>query len=469
MTTTIAQIDAWRAVLSENAKLEFKAATKEFDFKKLCKYCVALANEGGGNLLLGIRDRPPRKVIGTMSYRNPAKAETDLFQKLNFRVDIESVSHPGGRVVIFHIPSRPSGTAYAFEGAYWMRSGESLVPMSEDRLRKIFSESQPDWLSHAAKTDCDAGAVIELLDTQSYFDLSGAHYPTKRAGVLERLENEGIIKRKGKGWLITNFGAILFAKQLDHFGNLAYKAPRIIVYDGKGKIKTKADKSHNTGYINGFESLFGIINNLIPSNEVIKQALRREVKMFPPLAVRELIANALIHQDFNETGGAVMIEFYDDRMEISNPGEPPIPPDRFIDVYKSRNERLANIMRRFGICEEQGSGVDKVISDVETFQLPAPDFRVAHQRTSVVLFAPQHLKQMNQKDRIRACYQHCCLRYVMNDQMTNSSLRDRFKLSKNKTTTASTIIKATMKDKRIKLANPEQQSNRYRKYVPFWA
>src|SRR5205823_9914990 len=128
------------------------------------------------------------------------------------------------------------------------------------------------------------------------------------------------------------------------------------------------------------------------------QSLRREVKMFPEIAVRELVANALIHQDFAESGTSVMIEIYDDRMEISNPGKPFIPPDRFIDEYQSRNERLADLMRRLGICEEKGSGIDKVVHSAEVYQLPAPDFRVGERRTIVVLFGHKRFEEMDRTD-----------------------------------------------------------------------
>jgi ATP-dependent DNA helicase RecG len=114
--------------------------------------------------------------------------------------------------------------------------------------------------------------------------------------------------------------------------------------------------------------------------------------------------------------------------EISNPGAPSIPPDRFIDGHQSRNERLADLMRRLRICEEKGSGVDKVIQAVEAFKLPAPDFRVGVRRASALLFAHKDFDEMDRNDRIRACYQHCCLRYLMNERMTNQSLRARFKL-----------------------------------------
>ncbi|MHB9022484.1 MAG: ATP-binding protein, partial [Halothiobacillus sp.] len=211
------------------------------------------------------------------------------------------------------------------------------------------------------------------------------------------------------------------------------------------------------------------IYGLVPSNEVIEQALRREVKMFPEIAVRELVANALIHQDFTQTGTSVMIEIYDDRMEISNPGKPFISPDRFIDEYQSRNERLADLMRRLGICEEKGSGVDKVVQAAEVFQLPAPDFRVGEKRTSAILFSHKVFEDMDRNDRIRATYQHCCLRYVMNEKMTNQSLRERFNLPEKKAEAVSRAIRDSVEAGKIKLADPEQASLRYRSYLPFWA
>lgn len=469
MATTPQQIDMWRGARSEHQRLEFKEAKTQFDNRKLYKYCVALANEGGGYLLLGIEDQPPRRVVGTAAFDDLVVMAAKMFQTLGFRVDLEEVQHPDGRVLVFHIPGRPAGTVYDFEGAYLMRAGEELVPMSEDRLRAIFAEGQPDWLLEPALKDCDDDRVVQLLDTQSYFDLLHLPYPVNRSGVLARFENEKLIQRAGARWTITNLGGILFAKKLDEFDRLARKAARVIVYEGTNKLKTKLDRPGTKGYAVGFQGLVEFINGLVPSNEVIEQALRREVKMFPEIAVRELVANALIHQDFSESGTSVMIEIYDDRMEISNPGKSFIAPDRFIDEYQSRNERLADLMRRLGICEEKGSGVDKVVHAAEFFQLPAPDFRVGERRTTAVLFAHTEIDDMDRNDRIRASYQHCCLRYVMNERMTNQSLRARFKLPEDKAATVSQIIAATVDAGKIKLADPTQSSTRYRHYVPFWA
>ncbi|HLH20047.1 MAG TPA: hypothetical protein VKX45_22670 [Bryobacteraceae bacterium] len=86
-----------------------------------------------------------------------------LFETLGFRVDVEEVPHPDGRVVVFEIPSRPRGTAYHLDGAYLMRSGEAPVPMSEDQLRRVFAEGKPDWVEEYTKTGLSAQEVIEFL------------------------------------------------------------------------------------------------------------------------------------------------------------------------------------------------------------------------------------------------------------------------------------------------------------------
>lgn len=469
---TLDTLQQWLTTPVENEHLEFKEAKQQFDTTKLLRYCVALANEGGGQLVLGVADRPPRRVVGSQAFvaasdLNDIKAR--IVEKLHIRVDVVELLHPDGRVLVFEIPSRPLGQPLGFDGAYLMRAGEDLVPMTPDQLKRIFAEGEQDWCLKTAMTGCDGDKVVQLLDTQSYFDLLNLPYPATREAVLERFAGERLIERTSEGWIITNLGALLFAKKLEQFDKLARKAPRVIVYEGTNKLKTKTDKPGTKGYAVGFQGLVEYINGLVPSNEIIEQALRREVKMFPEIAVRELVANALIHQDLTESGASVMVELYDDRMEISNPGKPFIPPDRFIDEYRSRNERLADLMRRLGVCEEKGSGVDKVIQAAEVYQLPAPDFRVGEVRTSVVLFAHKDFEQMDKSDRIRATYQHCCLRYVMNEKMTNQSLRERFKLPEKKAESVSRAIRDSIEAGKIKLSDPDATSLRYRSYIPFWA
>jgi predicted HTH transcriptional regulator len=207
----------------------------------------------------------------------------------------------------------------------------------------------------------------------------------------------------------------------------------------------------------------------LPQNEVIEDALRKEVKLIPEIVARELVANALIHQDFMVGGASIMIELYPNRLEISNPGEPIVPVERFIDGYQSRNERLADMMRRMGICEEKSSGIDKVIQAAEFYQLPAPDFRTGHRRTVVIIYGPRDFEEMDREDRTRACYQHCVLKWVMSERMTNQSLRERFHLPESKSASVSQVIAAAIDTGMIKLDEKVGSSRKYARYLPFWA
>lgn len=465
MNFTPEQVNLWCATGGENQNLEFKEAKAQFDNKKLYEYCVAIANEGGGHLVLGITDKPPRKVVGTAAFNDPVGTASKLFDAIGFRVDIYEVNHPDGRVLVFHIPGRPRGSAYAFQGAYLMRVGSQLRPMSEERLRRIFEEGRTDWIDSTTKAGLSAQDVIQSLDTQTFFDLLHQPYPTEQKGVLEKLTSERLIEAQENTFSILNIGAVLLAKNIQDF-DVYRKAPRVVVYDGVSKSKTKSDWTGTKGYAVDFRNLVDYILAQLPQNEVIENALRKESKLVPDLVIRELVANALIHQDFAESGTSPLIEIYDDRVEISNPGEPIVPVERFIDGYQSRNEKLADMMRRFGICEEKSSGVDRVIQAAEALQLPAPDFRVEFRRTSVTIFGPQPFNKMDRANRIRACYQHCALQWVLHQQMTNQSLRKRFGLSESSTNTVSQIISATIEQGLVKLDEAASKSRKYARYLP---
>lgn len=242
-----------------------------------------------------------------------------------------------------------------------------------------------------------------------------------------------------------------------------------MVYQGKGKLETKLDQTGSMGYAVGFQRLVKYIISQMPQNEIVKDALRKEIKLVPDIVIRELTANAMIHQDFSKTGAQIVIDIYSNRIDISNPGEPIVPTDRFIDGYQSRNERLADFMRRMGICEEKGSGIDKVVHTAEVFQLPAPSFQSSGIRTQVTIYGPVKIAAMDKADRVRACYQHCCLKYVMSERMTNQSLRQRFGLPESKSAIASQAIAATVDAKLIKPDEKVGTSKKHARYLPIWA
>ena len=199
------------------------------------------------------------------------------------------------------------------------------------------------------------------------------------------------------------------------------------------------------------------------------RALRKMVPMYPELAVRELVANAIIHQNFFIQGTSPMIEIFDDRMEITNPGSPLIDKERFLDYPPtSRNERLASFMRRIGVCEERGSGYDKVVWQTEYFQLPAPEIDVYNNHTKVTLFSHRPYAQMTKEDRLRACYLHACLKRVNREYMTNASLRERFAIPQKNSSMVSRLLNEACESRLIKITE-DSTSDKNRRYLPYWA
>lgn len=241
MPTTPSQIDLWRGA-PETQILEFKEAKATFDREKPNEYCVAIANEGGGHLVLGVSDVRPRPVVGSWAFPNLVDTVNEVFQRVGFRVEAEEVAHPGGRVVVFTIPSRPRGTAYHLAGRYLMRSGSSLVSMSEDRLRAIFAEGAPDWLEEPSLRALDEQEVIDRLDTQAFFELMKLPYPSDRVGVIARLVGQRLIDQADGVFAIRRIGGLLLAKRLEDFPDLARKAPRVVVYTSNSKLETRLDQ-----------------------------------------------------------------------------------------------------------------------------------------------------------------------------------------------------------------------------------
>jgi len=254
------------------------------------------------------------------------------------------------------------------------------------------------------------------------------------------------------------------------FERIKRKAVRVIIYEDINKLNAKLEQIGKKGYASAFEGLINFITSQLPTNETITKIFREESKIYPEVAIRELVANAIIHQDFNISGASVMIEIFKNRIEITNPGTPLIDIYRFIDAApQSRNEAVASFLRRVKICEERGSGVDRVIFNVELYQLPAPEFIREENATKVILYSYKDLSKMSKEDRIRACYQHACLKYVQREQMTNKSIRERFKISDKNYPMASRIIKEALISKLIKDADPKSNSRKHAAYLPFWA
>ena len=320
-----------------------------------------------------------------------------------------------------------------------------------------------------AKKDLSGDEVLHLLDYPTVFKLLNIPLPETKTGIIEKLAEENLIHKRASCYDITNLGAILFASDLNKFSLLSRKAVRVIFYKGNDRIDAIKEQTGKFGYAIGFEGLVNYISERLPVNEEIGKTLRKETPIYPEKAIREFVANALIHQDFSIGGTSPMIEIFKNRMEISNPGKPLIDVLRFIDHTPiSRNEMLASIMRRMNFCEERGSGVDRAIAQCELYQLPAPDITKDDICTKVTMFAPQSMRQMNKEDKVRACYQHCCLQYVAGGKMTNETLRGRLSIAASNYSIASRIISDTIAAGLIKLED-SSKSRKYAQYIPIWA
>ena len=429
-------------------------------------------------LVYGIEDTT-HDIVGTSFSPRQTKIgnqelENWLATQLNPRIDfnIYEFEFEDKLFSLFRI-SATRNTPVSFKGEYFIRIGSYKKKLDDhpERERKIWQiDKQSVFENGIAKKNLSVDEIIRLLDYPKFFDLLKLPLPSNRDGILERLIQEKMVSKNGHGYNIKNIGALLFAKDLNEFETISRKAIRIIFYDGDNRIKTKKEIESRKGYAVGFDDLIEYVNNSLPSIEIIDNALRKTIPEYPMLAIRELFANALIHQDFSISGTSPMIEIFQNRIEITNPGKPLIDPLRFVDHNpESRNEIFTRYMRRLNICEERGSGFDKVIFECEINQLPAPEIIIGDRYTRIILHGRKSFALMDKRDKIRACYLHSCLKYVSGDYMTNQSLRQRFNINEHNYTMASKIISDCLKEGLIKDYSSDSKSKKFAKYIPFWA
>lgn len=447
---------------------------------KFARHLSAFSNcNGGGYFVFGIDD--DGKILPEFS-----KSEIDeILQRIgnignnnmnvSLTIDHAIITYEGINLLIVHVPENENKPIHLrgkdiMESSYKRTSGQT-VKMSTAEVKALLAYSLnisfEDQIAHIGLTREN---VLNNLNYPDYYRLLSKNQPGSLDQVITDFIEEGFIKKSiNESYKITNLGGILFAKRINDLNSIKRKPIRVIIYKGQNKIEALKEMEGKKGYASGFEGLIAYIMDKFSVNEVIVNSLRTEVKMYPEIALREFIANALIHQDFSLTGTGVMVEIFTDRIEITNPGVPLIDTNRFIGANpKSRNETLASMMRRLRICEERGSGVLRAVSAIETYQLPAPKFEKGDDYTKVVIYSHKRWKDMDRDDKIRACYQHTVLEYLTNRKVSNNSIRKRFNIKDEKHTIASRIISDTIEAGLIKLGNPESKSKKHATYIPFW-
>ena len=478
----LALVDQLRAQPAETSLAEFKESYGDpAGIGKLISGISNAARITGSNcgyIVWGVRDSD-HAVVGTVFDPATAKHKRQplefwLHQRLRPSVAFafHALEHPEGRMVLLEVPAAPTAPV-EFERTAYDRIGSATPRLADnpERQRALWDQLRSNaWETGIALPFADADRVLARLDVESYFGLLDLPSPGSAERILSALEQDRLIASDvGGKWNIHNLGAILFAKDLRDFPpSLARKAVRFVVYDGDGRADTvthREDFPH--GYASGFEALNEHVNTLLPAPEDGDAPIRGARALVPPMAIREVVANALIHQDMTVGGAGPTIELFRNRLGVTNPGTPLVTPERFIDFPpRSRNEALASLMRRFGLCEELGTGVDKVIAAAEEVRLPPPEFQAEANATRTTLFGPRRFARMTTEERRRACYQHTVLRYLDGDRMRNATLRERFGVAEHNSAQISGVIRHAQD---ADLIRPADRARPRAGYVPFWA
>lgn len=449
---------------------------------KLCRHISAFANmPGGGYLVFGI-DNKTGQVLGI------DKSKTDnIIERLAslcrdgvtplVKLDHSIETYRDKEVLFIYVQESAIKPVHLVSRTIedsFIRSGGTTRKASRQEVGALMLNSKsPNWEElHSSKLLTDL-EVITLLEYDKILELLGKPIPSDMSEILKWLEDEKmIVNVDGKGYYITNFGAIAAARDLNKFDGLVRKTVRLIKYEGKNKVGASKEFPGRKGYAGGFESLITFIQGLLQDSEVIKNALRVDTSIYPEIAIRELIANILIHQDFTIRGTGPMIEIFEDRIVFSNPGKllPTKNIDRLIRTTpESRNEILASAFRRYNICEERGSGFEKAIIAIELFGLPPLKFEELENSFVVTMYAPKKYAEMTNDERVEACYQHSIIEYYGNGGFNNASLRKRFGMHDKQASQISLLIKDAVDAGKIKPKDPENESKKFSLYVPYWA
>lgn len=461
-------------------ELDWKASLSP-DKRRLTEHLSALANQpGGGFLVYGVDS------VGTPVGVDSTQIDIAVSQLANLgrdalepplAIDHAVADYGAVRLLFIRVPESAVKPVHlrgkGLDDAY-IRSGGSTRRASRPEIGHLMLHSRtPRWEELHTSTLLADEKLLDALDIAPILTLLERPMPAAAEDRLAWMAAEGFIERAPNGGgYVTNLGAMAAARRIAEFPELARKAVRVVVYEGTNEAHTQQETEGTRGYAITFQRLLQHVMSLLPQSEVIEQALRVKKTVYPEIALRELIANALIHQDFSVSGAGPLIEIFNNRIEVSNPGGllPSKQLDRLIGTQpESRNERLARAFRLYKICEERGSGLLKAGLEVELYGLPPIHFAAGPNFFKVTLFAPRSFAQMAQRERLEACYQHAVLKMLSGSSLTNKSLRERLKMPEKQRSMVSVLIQESVDAKLIKPSDPENKSKKFAEYLPSWA
>jgi len=356
----------------EDEHLEFKEAKSNFHFEKLVKYCAALANEGGGSIILGVTDKRPRKVVGSNAFRDLQRTKSGLIDKLRLRIDAEEINNPSGRVVVFTAPARPIGVPIAVDGAYLMRAGQDLVPMTPDQLKRIFDEAGPDFSAeicrNASLSDLDP-AAIEAFRTRW-------HRRSKNEAISE-LPQEQLLR---DAELLSddgiNYAALVLLGTRTALGRHLAQAEFVFEYrSSETPGPANQREEFRKGFLLYYDRLWDLVNLRNDRQHYQDGLFMVDIPTFSEEAVREAVLNAVAHRDYR-LAGSVFVRQFRRRIEIVSPGGFPqgITPENILDRQLPRNRRIADALARCGLVERSGQGANRIFESCIRDGKDLPDF-----------------------------------------------------------------------------------------------
>lgn len=467
--------DSLEPVPSELNEIDWKGGLSD-KTDRLAQHISAFANHlYGGILAYGVNDDGTLFSLSKEQIDEIVKKLGNIaHNNLSNHIQIEHavMEYNGENLLFVYIPEE-QGKPVHLRGkdiyASYYRSGGQTLKMSVKQVQMLIAKSMGISFEESTALDnLTQEQVLSLLDYHALYRILDKNVSKSMDTILATLSDMGYCYEKNGSWTITNLGAILFARTLTSFPSLSGREVIVRKYIGQNNRQQQHEQRGGLGYAVGFEGLIDYIMRNT-GNEVIDVA-RNIDPIYPRVAIREFVANALIHQDFAIDGSPITIEIFSNRLVITNPGAPLNNINRLLDLPpRSRNEKLAQSMLLLNLCERRGSGIDRAIEAVEKMCLPPVKFQTLDDYTRVSLFPQKSLTEMTRREKIMACYQHACLSFENNEAINNQSVRERFGMNRNQSSAASRILADTVAEKLIKPADEESVSKKFSTYVPFYA
>lgn len=368
--TSNEQIALWLAE-PEGERIEFKAASNNFHFEKLVDYCVALANEGGGKIILGVTDRRPRAVVGTAAFAEPGRTEAALYERLSHRIPLEEAQYTGKRMLIVHVPGRLPGTAWGYGGRYLRRAGDDLVPIPPNELRAMFAEAGPDYSAEPTAAMLADLSQPALADFRQRWARKTANPRILDWSDEELLANAELLV-DGR----LNIAALILFGTHAALGRHLAQAEIVFEYRSSEASGPAQDRvEFREGFFLCHETLWQRINLRNDRQSYQDGLFRYDIPTFDETAVREALLNAVAHRDYR-LGGSIFVRQYARRLEIVSPGgfPPGITAENIVDQQNPRNRRLSEALGRCGLIERSGQGLNLMVESAIRQSKPLPDF-----------------------------------------------------------------------------------------------